>query len=176
MQIRFHQTWWARLALNTSNCVLAPPRLILYVPLAKPHCHTRSTAPCVTLEPHHALTSVTDVGRDRRMDRHNAPCVSLPSLCAVSVRINPQASQVWLRPICISNHVPVVEMIGSAAVRRLQDHKFDPVTSGHSLTSFRHAPRGKPSSSPRHEGAGPPPTLGGSSCLKPQVCEQPDQG
>ena len=47
-------------------------------------------------------------------------------------------------------------------------------------TSFRHAPRGEPSSSPRHhdEGAGPPSTLRGvGSCLKPQeVCEQPDQG
>ena len=28
------------------------------------------------------------------------------------------------------------------------------------ITSFRHAPRREPNSSPRHEGAGPPSTLG----------------
>ena len=36
--------------------------------------------------------------------------------------------------------------------------------------SIRHAPRRETSSSPRHEGASPPFTPGGGSCLKQQMC------
>ncbi len=34
------------------------------------------------------------------------------------------------------------------------------------LSPFRHAPRREPNSSPRHEGAGPPSTLGGGGLVK----------
>jgi hypothetical protein len=38
------------------------------------------------------------------------------------------------------------------------------------ISSFRHAPQRKPNSSPRHEGACPPSTLGGGVLSKPQMC------
>jgi len=42
----------------------------------------------------------------------------------------------------------------------LNDKKINKAT-----TSFRHAPRREPNSSPRHEGAGPPSTLGGGGLV-----------
>ncbi len=63
-------------------------------------------------------------------------------------------------------------------VRRIPGSAGGPMLLGASVVTpdndtilFRHAPRREPNSSPRHEGAGPPSTLGGGGVLsKPQMC------